>query len=81
MIDDEAALRGRVTRLTYPFNADNTRSWVDYTYDAVGRMRSVRDPSTTYAAFAYNADDLTKSIALGNQINDSFAYNGRACAA
>ncbi len=68
---------GRVTRLTYPHNADATRSWVDYTYDAVGRTATVKDAATTFAAFSHHADDLLKDVTFGNGVVRSNAYNGR----
>lgn len=64
---------GRLTRLTYPDNAA-----ISYLYDSVGRTSQVKDASVTYASFAYSADDLTNYAVLGNQVNQSYAYNGRA---
>ena len=63
---------GRVTQVTYPDNAV-----ISYVYDNIGRTGQVKDATVTYGSFAYNADHLTKNLVLGNQINQSYAYNGR----
>jgi len=63
---------GRLTYLTYPDN-----SVVAYGYDALGRTGRVNDTATTFATFSYYADGLTKDVALGNGITESYAYNGR----
>jgi RHS repeat-associated protein len=63
---------GRLTQLVYP---DNTA--ISYQYDAFGRTSVVQDATRTYGAFGYSADDLTTVSALGNGINESYAYNGR----
>src|SRR2546430_2389918 len=79
-VDYSYDLTGRVTRLTYPQNANGSRSWVDYAYDAVGRTLSAKDPSRTFSTFSYFADDLVKDSTMGPGVTDilqSSVYNGR----
>jgi RHS repeat-associated protein len=63
-------LAGEVTTLTYP----STRA-VQRTYDAIGRLASISDSSTTYAnSFSYNAAQQRTNFTYGNGVAATIGF-------
>ena len=64
-------LTGKVTTLTYP----SARA-VQRTYDAIGRLASISDSSTTYAnSFSYNVAQLPTNFSYGNGVAATIGYS------
>jgi RHS repeat-associated protein len=64
-------LAGAVTSLTYP-----SSRVIQRTYDAIGRLASISDSSTTYAnSFSYNAAQLNTNFTYGNGVAATIGYS------
>ena len=62
---------GQITSITYPTNRG-----VSQTYDAIGRMSSIADGSTTYLnGLSFNAAGQALAFTYGNGVQAAFGYN------